>query len=219
MHFNALKYTQLLQEKAYGIKAGFKLDTDEGIRSREAHALTGKTWLQLMCHTCWGARAVDWKGRPVTLDINEGEYVNSTDMDRLGYKSSVQSAEHRTRASRFIGDMYRLIIFQELVRCLGVKDDIDPMPGVFAGELARCQAFFCLIYCAYAFAAEGDRESCDQLMGAGRNELNQLQREIDSGIVETKLNEEHRMWQSFIREVDALDDSGHVRDLLDELAI
>jgi hypothetical protein len=33
--------------------------------------------------------------------------------------------------------MFRLVIFQEIVGFLGVKDLIDPMPGVFAGELSQ----------------------------------------------------------------------------------
>ena len=71
-HFNTLKYAQLLMEKGFGIRGGFKLDTDEGIRSRELFESTGKTWLQTLCHPYWGGSARDWKDRPVVLGINEG---------------------------------------------------------------------------------------------------------------------------------------------------
>lgn len=321
-HFNALKYTQLLLERAYGILAGFKLDTDEGIRSHDAHAVTGKTWLQILCHGCWGAAATDWKGRAVTLAVNEGEYINSADLDRLGYRESarcpdvaapdsyigpeiffnkafahgratalynqfnrledhishpvvkgggygitniglrgatpfafsqvgraedqqfyfsglargirgifhpdlriahykhaVARSEHRTQAARFIGDMYRLILFGELASAYGVKEDLDPMPGVFAGEMARCQAFFNLLYRAYVFAADGDTENCDILINEGKAELKGLQREIDSGEVARKLQEEQDQWQDYVRDVDGLRDAAKVRAVTDSMII
>jgi len=321
-HFNALKYTQLLLEKAYGIRAGFKLDTDEGLRSRDVYAATGRTWLQHLCHSRWGAEATDWKGRAVTLDINEGEYINSTDIDRLGYtkarrcpdvrvpespvhpsiffnkdfahgkatalynrfdrlddhishpvvkgggygitnngirkavpftlsqvgraedqqfyfsglargirgifhpdlriahyKESVARFEQGTRATRFIGDLYRLVLFQELAGQLAVKDDIDPMPGAFAGDLARCQAFFHLLYRAYSFAAEGDAKNCELLVYEGRDQLHRLQQEIDTGGIRGKLDEEHDQWREFIGETDALRQPARVRALLDSMIV
>lgn len=318
MHFNALKYTQLLLEKAYGIIGGFKLDTDEGMRSRDAFQVTGKTWLQLMCHPYWGAKAKDWKGREVTLDINEGEYINSKDIDQHGYagavrcpdvkvpgsyisaeiffnkafahgratalyntfdslengishtvvkgggygilnkglrkavpftysqvgraedqqfyfsglnggirgafhpdlriahyKAAVAQSEHKTMATRFIGDMYRLVIFQELVRLLEVKEEIDPMPGVFAGQLAQCQAFFNLLYKAYTLALSGDETNCQVLVNDGLAELDQLRKDVETGTIEEKLAKEHILWQDFIKQVDAITDHVHVRSVLD----
>lgn len=322
MHFNTLKYTQLLLEKAYGILAGFKLDTDEGMRSRDAYKVTGKTWLQIMSHTYWGAKATDWKGREVTLDINEGEYINSKDIDKMGYegsvrcpdvsvpdsyigpeiffnkafahgkatalyntfdrleddishtvvkgggygitnkglrkavpftysqvgraedqqfyfsglnggirgafhpdlriahyKSAVAKSEHKTLASRFIGDMYRLVIFQKLVSLLGVKDEIDPMPGVFAGEFARCQAFFNVLYKAYALALSGDAESSEILINEGLQELSVLKQEIDQDLVEEKLEQERRLWEKFVQEVDGLENREEVKEVFEKFII
>jgi hypothetical protein len=307
-HFNALKYGQLLLERAIGIRAGFKLDTDEGIRSRDLYTATGSTWFETLCHPYWGGRALDWKGRPVELAVNEGEYINSIDIDRFGYanslrspdvevpnswkgpnmffqkgfahgratalynrfnsveegishtvvkgggygitneglrqglpftfswvgraedqqfyfsglaggirgifhpnlriahyKSSVRGAEEKTEAARFTGDMYRLILFQRLAEIYGVKDDIDPMPGVFAGELARAQACFALMVKAMDFTAHGNDEAARFLIEEGIPELADLEARIDSGELERELRRERAGWQSFIKSVDAAD--------------
>ena len=92
-HFNALKYSQLLFEKAYGIRAGFKLDTDEGIRSRDLFAATGKTWLQTMCHDLWGGEGTNDRGEKYYLGFNEGEYVNKADIDELGYARALRTPD------------------------------------------------------------------------------------------------------------------------------
>jgi len=306
-HFNALKYTQLLLETGFGIRAGFKLDTDEGIHSEDLFRATGKTWFETLCHPYWGGTGVNWKGEPVELAVNEGEYVNSTDVDALGYadslrtpdvkppdtcggsniffhkgfahagatalyntfhhledfishpvvkgggygimngglrkarpftfsevgraedqqfyfcglahgiagifhpdlrivhyKSSVAKAEDKTQATRFIGDMYRLIIFQALVEMLGVKESIDPMPGVFAGPLARSQAFFHTLYNAFIFSRQGKAETAAYLCGKGLEELRELKRQIDSGEIETRIAEEQRQWSRFVELTDSL---------------
>jgi len=307
-HFNALKYSQLLFEKTHGIRAGFKLDTDEGIRSRDLHAVRGKTWFQILCHPYWGGTAADWKGQPVLLAVNEGEYINSSDIDKLGYagslrapdvaipnswtgpnmffqkgfahgrttglyntfnnvgdgishtvvkgggygitnqglrkaapftfswvgraedqqfyfsglpggirgifhpdlriahyKASVKGAEEKTAATRFIGDMYRLIIFQRLAELLDVKSDIDPMPGVFAGELARSQAAFATLLKAVEFASRGEESTGRYLLEEGVAELLDLERRIDRGEVERELHREREMWREFIKAADSVD--------------
>ena len=308
VHFNALKYTQLLLERAYGIKAGFKLDTDEGIRSRDLHAVTGKTWLQTLCHEYWDGTAKDWRGRDVKLAFNLGEYMDEKDIDSLGYrkamrepdvkrrsssihgdlffnkgeaharatqlynrfhrlhdcishtvvkgggygisnrglrsavpftlslvgraedqqfyfsglaggirgifhpdlriahyKGAVASSEKKTAVSRFIGDMYRLIIFRHLAEYFGIKEDIDPMPGVFAGPLARAQAFFHTLYKALQLTAEGDSESAETLLSAGWRELEALMEAIDAGEISRKVEEERAEWERFIHSADAAD--------------
>lgn len=316
-HFNALKYSQLFLERAIGIRAGFKLDTDEGIRSRDLYAATGATWFETLCHPYWGGNAVDWQERPVNLAVNEGEYINSTDIDRLGYpnslrtpdvaipnswkgpnmffqkgfahgrttvlynrfqsveegishtvvkgggygitneglrravpftfswvgraedqqfyfsglsggirgifhpnlriahyKSSVQGAEKKTEATRFTGDMYRLIIFQRLAEILGVKNDIDPMPGVFAGELARAQACFAVMVKSMELAAHGNDEAARYLIEEGIPELADLESRIDAGEVDAELRRERGEWEAFIEAVDRADPS-RMRELLD----
>ncbi len=307
-HFNALKYSQLLFEKTHGIRAGFKLDTDEGIRSRDLYAARGKTWFQILCHPYWGGTAVDWKGRSVLLAVNEGEYINSSDIDKHGYagslrapdvsipnswsgpnmffqkgfahgrttglyntfnsvedgishtvvkgggygitnqglrkaapftfswvgraedqqfyfsgipegvrgifhpdlriahyKASVKGAEEKTAATRFIGDMYRLIIFQRLAELLDVKSDIDPMPGVFAGDLARAQAAFATMLKAVDFASRGEEETGRYIVEEGVRELVDLEQRIDRGEVERELHREREMWRGFIQAADSLD--------------
>ncbi len=92
-HFNALKYMQLLFEKAWHIRAGFKLDTDEGIRSQECFEKTGKTWLQILCHPLWGGTATDCHGQKVVLGVNEGEYVNIKDIQALGYAAATRTPD------------------------------------------------------------------------------------------------------------------------------
>jgi len=98
-HFNALKYSQLLFEKAFGIRAGFKLDTDEGIRSRDLFAATGKTWLQTMCHELWGGEGTNERGEKYYLGFNEGEYVNKADIDELGYANALRTPDVRAPES------------------------------------------------------------------------------------------------------------------------
>lgn len=308
VHFNALKYTQLLFERACGIRAGFKLDTDEGMRSRDLFKATGKTWLQTLCHELWGGTAIDWKGRKVELACNLGEYINEKDIARLGYegsmrkpdvkapenslhgdilfnkgaahgratalynrfdslgdhishtvvkgggygitnnglrrgvpftlslvgraedqqfyfsginrgirgifhpdlriahyKGAVASSEHKTAATRFIGDMYRLIIFQHLAEILDVKADIDPMPGVFAGGLARAQAFYHTLYKALRFFREGDNENGEYLLTEGLKELQELTAAIDAGEIRARLDIELNQWKEFIQAADSAD--------------
>ena len=307
-HFNALKYSQLLFEQVLGIRAGFKLDTDEGIRSRDLYTATGKTWFQTLCHPYWGGSAVDWKDVPVLLAVNEGEYINSSDIDKHGYadalrlpdvsvpnswsgpnmffqkgfahgratalynnfmtveegishtvvkgggygitndglrkaapftfswvgraedqqfyfsgipggvrgifhpdlriahyKSSVKDAEEKTAASRFIGDMYRLIVFKRLAELMDVKDDIDPMPGVFAGELAQAQALFAVLMKTVEFSARGNRAAALYLLDEGVRELLDLEHRIDQGEVEKALRGEKDMWRDFVRAARRID--------------
>lgn len=307
-HFTALKYAQLLLEKPLGVRAGFKLDTDEGIRSRDLHAARGKTWFETLCHSYWNGTALDWQERPVLLAVNEGEYINSSDIDKYGYpdalrapdvsipnswsgpsmffqkgfahgrttaiyntfgtieegishtvvkgggygitneglrkaapftfswvgraedqqfyfsgipggvrgifhpdlriahyKSMVSGAEERTAATRFIGDMYRLIIFQRLANLLEVKSDIDPMPGVFAGELARAQAAFATMMKVLEFASRGDEEAVRYILEEGMKELLDLEDRIDRGRVDSEFRREKKMWENFIHAAQAAD--------------
>ncbi len=300
-HFNALKYVQLLLEKAYGIRAGFKLDTDEGVRSRDLYRATGRSWFQTLCHGYWGGQARDWRGKRVHLGENIGEYVNSSDITALGfdkalrepdvkppgshisldiffnkafahsratalynrfdrledfishpvvkgggfgidneglrrfipftlscvgraedqefyfyglskglrgifhpdlriahYKTRFSSAESKTEAQRFVGDMYRLVLFSYLVELLGIKEDVDPMPGIFAGMLAFCQAFFNLVYRAYVYSIQGRQENADFVIFHGMNEIEGLHRSIQNGEMQKKLAEEEQQWKEFV---------------------
>lgn len=320
-HFNALKYTQLILEKGYGIRGGFKLDTDEGIRSEDLHRARGRTWFQTLCHDLWGGTGVDCHGREVELGINEGEYIKGTDIDEFGYaaslrmpevkyppsfisssiffnkpfaqargtelynrfdrlddhishplvkgggygisndalrrctpftlsevgraedqqfyfygltkglrgifhpdlriahyKSTVATSERKTAATRLLGDMYRLIIFEHLVSLMGVKDDIDPFPGIFAGGLARAQAFFTLLYRAYEFCTKGEEENARFLLTTGIDELEELKEEIASGKIKELLEEEARQWREFVDIVEKLD-ADEVRSVLDDMII
>ncbi len=308
-HFNALKYSQLLLEKAYQVRAGFKIDTDEGIRSKDIFQKTGKTWLEILCHPLWGGQAIDYKGNKVNLGINAGEYINSKDVDKHGYqkafhmpevplpvsfisssimfnkayaqgrvtalyntfknleenishpvvkgggygitnhalrkytpftlsmvgraedqqfyfhglargirgifhpdlrvahyKESVQGSEKKQAGTKFLGDMYRLIIFEKIVSILKVKTEIDPFPGLFAGELARAQAFYHLLYRAFAFAEQGDIETTEYLLTEGIDQLETLKEKIDTGIIKKKLEEETREWNEFVLLAGALDE-------------
>jgi hypothetical protein len=92
-HFGALKYAQLIFGRAMGIRAGFKLDTDEGMMSRNLYKTTRKTWLQTLCHSYWGGKAVNFKGKEVYLGFNIGEYVDSRDIGKLGYKKAMRTPE------------------------------------------------------------------------------------------------------------------------------
>ena len=333
-HFNALKYMQLFMEKGYGIRAGFKLDTDEGVRSKDLFAATGKTWFQTLCHDLWGGTATDIHNQEVYLGVNEGEYVNKKDIDELGFKGAlrcpdvsepssyrsaeiffnkafahgactrlynqynslgdhishpvvkgggygitneglrkfvpftysqtgraedqqfyfcslsagcrgifqpnlriahykstggaVHEAEQRTKATRFIGDMFRLVLFGHLVECLPeinnskspstLKYDLDPMPGVFAGKLARLQAYLNILYRAYSFCEEGDEASGQALMTEGFEQILMLQKNIDSGSIKSDLVREKQQWEKLIQTIDALD-SQKVKGLLEQFKI
>ncbi|MFW5710603.1 MAG: hypothetical protein ACOCZA_01530 [Spirochaetota bacterium] len=304
-HFTSLKYAQLILEKTHNIRAGFKLDTDEGIRSRDLFEATGSTWFQTLCHRYWGGQAEDSEGNAVELAVNEGEYMNSTDIDKLGYKqalrapdvavpntwtgpnmffqksfahgrmtalynttgsleegishpvvkgggygitnhglrralpftfswvgraedqqfyfsglphgirgifhpnlriahykSSVSGAEQKTAATRFIGDMYRLIIFKRLVEMLDVKYQIDPMPGVFAGELARAQAAFATLLKACEFMVHKNQTAARYILEQGVDELLDLEDRIDRGEVEAAFRRERAGWDLFVKLVD-----------------
>ncbi|MFW6366377.1 MAG: hypothetical protein ACOC2H_07895 [Spirochaetota bacterium] len=308
VHFNALKYSQLLLEKAYGIRAGFKLDTDEGMRSRDLYAATGKTWFQTLCHSYWGGSAVDNAGKDVYLGINEGEYINSTDIDTYGYtaayrmpevtlpssyinqqilffkgyaqgyvtrlyntvesidecishpvvkgggygidntalkrynpfalsivgraedqqyyfnglskglrgifhpdlriahyKQSVQTSETKQKGTKFLGDMYRLLIFSHIVTLLGVKNEIDPFPGLFAGTLSHFQYFFNLMYQSFSFSAQGKDEIASYLVVKGLPELESLIADIQKGTIDKRMEEEERQWKDFVTAVESLD--------------
>ncbi len=301
-HFTALKYAQLLLEPVLGVKAGFKLDTDEGIRSRELYEATGRSWFATLCHPYWGGSARDDTGAQVYLGVNEGEYVNSSDIERLGYagalrtpdvavpdswtgtamffhkgfahgrttalynrfdsveegishpvvkgggygitneglrravpftfsrvgraedqqfyfsclasgvrgifqpdlriahyKSAVGKAERKTAASRFAGDLYRLVIFRHLVRRYGVKREIDPMPGIFAGPLARGQACFSLLLKACEFRSSGEDEAAHYLLSEGAAALTALEEAIDDGTIDREHEREQKGWREFVR--------------------
>ncbi len=320
-HFNALKYSQLLLEKAYGMRAGIKLDTDEGIRSRDLYRAKGSTWFQILCHPYWGGNALDWKEKPVSLAVNIGEYMNDKDIRELGYenalrapdvkppesaagdhilfnkaaahgratalyngfdhledfvshpvvkgggygimndglrkavpfahslagraedqqfffsglpggirgifhpdlriahyKSSVSASERKTAVSRLVGDMYRLILFQHLAEMLDVKEAIDPMPGVFAGGLARAQAFFHLLHHAVTALQKNLHEAAEELLTDGINRLRELKKFIDEGTVTEQFKKEQKQWRVFIERADASDPE-KVRAVLEELVV
>jgi hypothetical protein len=302
-HFNVLKYFQLLLEKTDGIRASFKLDTDEGSRSQDLKKATGQTWFTTLCHPWWGAIAKDSTGREVYLGINEGEYINEKDIKAKGYaaclrepdvkepgsyvdsniffnksfaharatalynkkvdkledaishpvvkgggygidttalkkftpftfsevgraedqqfylaglaqgnagiftpdlriahyKQSAATTEHTTEVSRLVGDLYRLIIFQHIVGFLGVKERIDPMPGVFAGDLARAQAFFNLLYKSYCYFSEGKAQHGKTLYQRGLQELGELMDQIDSGKIKQRWDAEQEGWKEFVQ--------------------
>lgn len=321
VHFNALKYSQLLLEKAYGIRAGFKLDTDEGMRSKDLHAASGKTWFQTLTHKYWGGTAIDTSGAEVYLGVNEGEYINSVDIDTHGYekayrlpevklpssfinqqllffkgyaqgyvtklyntvntvdecishpvvkgggygidndalrkaapfalsivgraedqqyyfnglskgirgifhpdlriahyKMSVQTSETKQKGTKFQGDMYRLLIFAYLVQILGVKKDIDPFPGLFAGEMSYFQYFFNLMYQAFCFSVSGKDEISAYLIEQGLPELEDLIEHIESGSIRKLMEDEEKQWKDFVTTVDSLDEK-KVKEVIDSIMI
>jgi hypothetical protein len=304
-HFTALKYSALLFEKSEGIRASFKLDTDEAICSCDLKAATGKTWFETLCHPYWGGSAVDSSGTGVCLGVNEGEYMNGSDIENLGYaaamrtpdvrppanaggkdlffqkgyahgqatewynhfnhledfishpvvkgggygisndalrravpftwsrvgraedqqfyfsalsakvrgifhpdlriahyKGSVAVSENKTEATRLAGDMYRLVQFSFLAHRFGVKKYLDPMPGVFAGVLARAQAFFQLLHRAVVFFHEGKGENALLLLNEGMETLCFFEGLIDSGEAEKEIVREAGLWKEFIEKTD-----------------
>ncbi len=304
-----LKYFQLIFEKTHGIRAGFKIDSDEGIRSRDLYEATGKTWFQTMCHPYWGGTALDERKEAVYLGIIQGEYINETDIRALGYpnclrkpdvsfdgnyhspeiffnkgvahskatalynqeaetvedflshpvvkgggygidnsalrryvpfsfsevgraedqqfymaglakgnrgiftpdlriahyKQSVATTESSTEVTRFIGDMFRLVIFKEITKLLGIKDKIDPMPGIFAGSFARMQAFCSIIYKSFIFCTKGETEKGELVYNRGLAELQTLIHEIDSGKIRKDWETEQRDWERFVEAVDTIE--------------
>lgn len=320
-HFNALKYMQLILEKAYGIRAGFKLDTDEGVRSEELFRARGRTWFQTLCHELWGGNAIDCHGNEVNLGINEGEYIRGTDIEQFGYeatlrmpevkhpdsyissdiffnkplaqargtelynrfnhlgdhvshplvkgggfgitneslrrfasftlsevgraedqqfyfyglseglrgifhpdlriahyKSTVAKSEKKTAATRLLGDMYRLIIFEHIADILGIKYDIDPFPGIFAGRLARAQAFFTILYKSYEFCIRGEEENARFMLTTGLDELEELKDQIASGGMRELLKNEAAQWRKFIETVEGLN-AIDAKELLSDMIV
>lgn len=88
-HFNALKYMQLIFEKGFNIKAGFKLDTDEGINSENLYSVTSRTWFQTLCNKSIGNIAKAGNGKKFKLSFIIGEYVNNIDIMKTGYKNAL----------------------------------------------------------------------------------------------------------------------------------
>ena len=318
-HFNTLKYFQLFMEKGYGCRAGFKLDTDEGIHSEDLFKATGKTWMETLCDPLWGGTALDWRGNRVTLGFNEGEYVDSRDLDRLGYagalrepdvklpstrqgeelffpkgiaharttalynreadgdhvlshpvvkgggygvtnqalrqahpfthprvgraedqqfyfsalpggvrgvfipnlriihyKSAVAKSEEKTEATRLLGDMARILLFRHLILKFDIKDDLDPMPGVFASPLARPQTLLHLLYRAWHFYHKGKETTAEILLARGVAELKRLKNDIDAGEVDREWDEEKQSWQFLTSETAGLSPEA-VRATLDPL--
>ncbi len=306
-HFNVLKYFQLILEETDGIRAGFKIDSDEGIRSRDLYEATGRTWFQTLCHQYWGGTALDERKKAVYLGVVEGEYINEKDIIELGYhnclrvpdvafdgnynsteiffnkgvahskatalynreaemvedflshpvvkgggygidnsalrrfvpfsfsevgraedqqfymaglakgnrgiftpdlriahyKQSVATTESSTEVTRFLGDMFRLVIFKEITDFLAIKDKIDPMPGVFAGSFARLQAFCSIIYKSFIYYAKEEPEKGELLYDRGVRELQTLIHEIDSGKIRKDWETEQRDWEGFIKALDS----------------
>ena len=306
-HFGALKYAQLIFEKAYGIRAGFKLDTDEGIHSRDMKETTGKTWLEQLCHPYWGGSAVNSGGGHVNLGFNIGEYVDSRDMDSLGYaeairtpevkenpdirgpyllfnkgacqakgtrllsqtsklddfishplvkgggygvdnrtlrqatpvgfsmvgraedqqfyfsavnrgaqgifnpflriihyKASVVKSEHKHEAGRNIADIYRMLLFRNLMTSLEVVDKTVPFPANYASGLSAAQVPLLWLYLIFKSSAAGDEASAEEYLAEGEKELLPLYKEIKTGKVMELFNRERKAWGEFTRAVDGM---------------
>ena len=306
-HFGALKYAQLIFEKAYGTRAGFKLDTDEGIHSADMKSVSGKTWLQQLCHPYWGGKAVNAEGKNITLGFNIGEYVDSRDMDSLGYskairtpevkinndlrgpyllfskgacqargtellnraqqledfishplvkgggygvdnitlrtavpvgfsmtgraedqqfyfsavnsgvqgifnpllriihyKADVAKSEHKNEAARNIADIYRMLLFRELMTYLDIIDHTVPFPSNFASPLSEAQVFWLWLYLMFSASASGREDDAREYLTEGLRQLPPLLDDINAGRVTRLFEEERKAWTEFISAVDRM---------------
>ena len=307
-HFGTLKYAQLIFEKAAGIRAGFKLDTDEGIHSRDLKAVSGKTWLEHLCHPYWGGKAVTSDGRTIKLGFNIGEYVDSRDLDKLGYKKAIRTpevkpkddlrgpfllfnkgaaqakgtllynraeeledyishplvkgggygvdnetlmnavpvgfsmvgraedqqfyysalgagfqgifnpylriihykaavagSEHKNEAGRNVADIYRMLLFRELMTSLDVIEQTRPFPAVYASKLAGLQAFLLWMFLILKNSAEGNEDVAEEYLEEGLRELIPLLDEIREGNVMKKFRNEQKTWKDFSQAVPDID--------------
>lgn len=134
----------------------------------------------------------------------------------LHYKSAVAKSEEKTEATRLLGDMARILLFRHLVIKLGIKDDLDPMPGVFASPLARPQTLFHLLYRAWSFSRKGKETTSEILLFRGVEELKQLKDDIDAGKVDREWSEEKQSWHALTEEIDTLPSSA-VRSVFNPL--
>ena len=309
-HFGALKYAQLIFEKALGTRAGFKLDTDEGIHSKDMHTVSGKTWLQQLCHPYWGGKAVNAGGKKVSLGFNIGEYVDSRDLDKLGYaeairtaevkvnhdlrgpyllfskgacqakgtellnrtkkledfishplvkgggygidnaslrtavpvgfsmtgraedqqfyfsavssgvqgifnpllrimhyKADVAKSEHKNEAARNVADIYRMLLFREMMSRLDVIEHTIPFPANFASPLSEAQVFWLWLYLMFRSSAAGHETEAEEYLSEGLRQLPSLLDEIENGSVMKRFKQERSAWKDFIRAVDAMTSS------------
>ncbi|MBI9108699.1 MAG: hypothetical protein JEZ04_18280 [Spirochaetales bacterium] len=307
-HFGALKYAQLIFERAYGIRAGFKLDTDEGIHSRDLKRATGKTWFEHLAHPYWGGSAANSDGKEIKLGFNIGEYVDSRDLDSLGYaaairtpevkpnddlrgpnllfnkgaaqakgtllfnraerledfishplvkgggygvdnrtlreavpmgfsmvgraedqqfyysvinngvqgifnphlriihyKASVAASEHRSEVGRTVADIYRMILFRELMGHLDVIDKTRPFPSVYASPLSEVQAFFLWMFLMFKKSAEGYEAAAEEYLAEGLSELIPLLHDVDEGLVIRRFEEERSAWRNFSMAADKME--------------
>jgi hypothetical protein len=76
------------------------------------------------------------------------------------------------------------------------------MPGVFAGVLARAQAFFQLLHRAVVFFHEGKGENALLLLSEGMETLCFFEGLIDSGEAEKEIAREAGLWKEFIEKTD-----------------
>lgn len=320
-HFGALKYAQLVFEKAYGIRAGFKLDTDEGIHSRDMKEATGKTWFEQLCHPYWGGTAVNSDGDKITLGFNIGEYVDSRDLDNLGYaeaigtpevkvnndirgpyllfnkgvcqakgtkllnrgekledfishplvkgggygvdnktlrnafpvgfsmvgraedqqfyysavnsgaqgifnpklriihyKASVVKSEHKHEAGRNVADIYRMLLFRELMNYLEVIKKTRPFPANYASGLSAAQVILLWMYLIFKASAEGNESTAEEYLSEGIKQLVPLIDNIKNGRVTALFEMERTAWKDFTSAVDALDEE-QAADWLESLRI
>ncbi|HAK45891.1 MAG TPA: hypothetical protein DCO79_08245 [Spirochaeta sp.] len=308
-HFGALKYAQLLFEKAYGIRAGFKLDTDEGIHSKDMKRSSGKTWLQQLCHPFWGGTALNCSNENIGLGFNIGEYVDSRDLDALGYaeavrtpevkpkddvrgsylifnkgvcqakgtmllnrakkledfishplvkgggygidnaalraavpvgfsmvgraedqqfyfsainsgvqgifnpllgiihyKEDVAKSEHQNMAGRNIADIYRMLLFRNLMSYLNVIEKTRPFPANYASEFSHTQSLLLWLYLIFVESAAGNEDAAQEYLREGIKELLPLLDDIKTGKVIRRFEGERAAWTDFIAAVDGISD-------------
>ena len=306
-HFGALKYAQLIFGKAFGTRAGFKLDTDEGIHSEDMQKVSGKTWLEQLCHPYWGGSGINSDGRRISIGFNIGEYVDSRDLDSLGYneairtpevkpkkdlrgtyllfnkgvcqakgtmllnrtrrledfishplvkgggygidndglrtavpvgfsmvgraedqqfyysaagagvqgifnpmlriihyKAAVAKSEHRSKVGTSIADIYRMLLFRELMSGLRVIEKTTPFPANYASPLSKAQAFFLWLWLVFTESAAGNEETAQEYLNEGINELLPLLAEIKAGRIMEKFESEKEAWREFIEAVDSM---------------
>lgn len=83
-HYSFLKAAALLWNVFIdeNVKATFKIDLDQVFPQKELLEETGQTAFEHFTSSLWGAKGIDFSGRPVDLDMIAGALVNDSDIDK-----------------------------------------------------------------------------------------------------------------------------------------
>ena len=122
----------------------------------------------------------------------------------IHYKASVAGSEHKHEAGRNIADIYRMLLFKELMSHLYVVEKTRPFPANYASQLSAAQVPLLWCYLVFKSSAAGDEATAEEYLAEGRRQLLPLYDEIAEGRVTERFEHERSAWKEFISAVDEM---------------